>query len=173
MPWVPRHKRQSLAPAAARAPASARTARAPLATPSASLTIQKANPKRPGTASHERYERYKGAKTLDELLELGGSRADFNHDKAKGFIVVDGEVAARSAHDPAERRAASGTKRLRGAHGPQHIPGWQDSRPGASAHSIERARRSRTSSLQHAQHVAHAHAPALESGHSQQPSQEQ
>ncbi len=105
MPFIPRHKRQSLAPAAAR------TARAPLATPSASLTIQQANPKRPGTASHERYERYKGAKTLDELLELGGSRADFNHDKAKGFIVVDGEAAARSAHDPAERRAASGTKR--------------------------------------------------------------
>lgn len=44
------------------------------------------NPKRPGTATYERYEKYKGAKTRREAMQLGASRADIVHDFKKGFF---------------------------------------------------------------------------------------
>jgi len=44
------------------------------------------NPKRGKSA--ERYEKYKHAKTLGEVLDLGGSRADVANDVVRGFIVL-------------------------------------------------------------------------------------
>ena len=52
------------------------------------IHIEQENPKRAGTASYERYERYKTATTLEEMLQLGGTRADYKYDMAKGFLVV-------------------------------------------------------------------------------------
>ena len=44
------------------------------------------NPKRQGSQSHGRYERYKAAKTLEEMLDLGGTRGDIYYDMARGYI---------------------------------------------------------------------------------------
>jgi hypothetical protein len=57
---------------------------------------RQANPKRSGSDSHARYEGYKGAKTVQEALELGATRADIAWDLKKGFVVVGG-VDARLA----------------------------------------------------------------------------
>jgi hypothetical protein len=43
------------------------------------------NPKRAGTGAHERYEKYKKAKTRREAIRLGASLADIKHDLKKGF----------------------------------------------------------------------------------------
>ena len=45
------------------------------------------NPKRKGSASRGRYEKYKSAQTVREYLSLGGSRADIRHDERHGFLV--------------------------------------------------------------------------------------
>ena len=58
------------------------------------LRLQQANPKRPGTASYERYEHYKSATSLEEFLKFGGSRGDYKHDKGKGFLVDEGAPAS-------------------------------------------------------------------------------
>ncbi|KAJ8613412.1 hypothetical protein CTAYLR_002274 [Chrysophaeum taylorii] len=44
----------------------------------ATVMIQQANPKRPGTKSHALYEKYKKATTLREMLTLGGRRPDIS-----------------------------------------------------------------------------------------------
>ncbi len=48
----------------------------------------KENPKRAGSASHERFAAYMGAKTVAAYLEAGGTRADLAHDLKKGFFTV-------------------------------------------------------------------------------------
>jgi hypothetical protein len=50
------------------------------------IQFQQVNPKRPGSASYGRYEQYKSARSYDEMLELGGTRADFKYDLESGFI---------------------------------------------------------------------------------------
>ena len=52
------------------------------------IEVQQENPKKPGSLSFERYEAYKAARTLEEMLSLGGVRGDFKHDVNKGFITV-------------------------------------------------------------------------------------
>ena len=54
------------------------------------IIVQQENPKTAGTMSHKRYEIYKCATTLKEMLKLGARSADLFHDYAKGFIKVDG-----------------------------------------------------------------------------------
>lgn len=44
------------------------------------------NPKKVGTAGHDRYEKYKGAKTFTEALSLGSAKGDLKHDWMKGYI---------------------------------------------------------------------------------------
>ena len=46
------------------------------------------NPKKKGGLSFDRYEGYKHAKTYDEYLKLGGTRADFKWDGVRGYIHV-------------------------------------------------------------------------------------
>ena len=102
----PAQQQQRAAPAPARATPAARArkqkrgAASPPATPArpakarkhkaqadSAISVQQRNPKRPGSASHRRYEKYKHARTRDEFSRLGGSAADFNHDSRKGFVV--------------------------------------------------------------------------------------
>lgn len=54
------------------------------------LRIQAENPKKPGSKSWARYEAYKAARTVGELLRLGGTRADLRHDVKKGYIAMCG-----------------------------------------------------------------------------------
>ncbi|CAK8988938.1 unnamed protein product [Durusdinium trenchii] len=49
--------------------------------------VQK-NPKVEGSSAHQRYERYKKAKTLQEFFNLGGCKGDFHNDQAHGFLSL-------------------------------------------------------------------------------------
>lgn len=59
-------------------------------TPQTALSFLQDNPKCKGSKAHERYEKYKGAKNLAEVLNLGGSKADVMNDVKKGFCSVAG-----------------------------------------------------------------------------------
>lgn len=50
--------------------------------------LEKANPKREGTASFERYALYKTGMTVDAYVGAGGVKADIAYDEKKGFIKV-------------------------------------------------------------------------------------
>ena len=79
------------------------------------------NPKRGKSA--ERYDRYKKAKTLGEVLTLGGLRADISNDVKRGFIMIkdksrhkqllavlnETDVAPVKAPKPASPKASSFT----------------------------------------------------------------
>lgn len=52
------------------------------------IDVIQENPKRPGTKSHQRYEKYKKAKTKSEYLELGGSKADYKYDVSDTFVAA-------------------------------------------------------------------------------------
>ena len=53
----------------------------------ASITYRQDNPKREGSKSFHRYEKYKVAKTIKEFFDLGGSKADLSFDLARGFLL--------------------------------------------------------------------------------------
>ena len=63
------------------------------------ISVQQHNPKLRGSQSYARYERYKSATTLDEMLELGGTRDDFDFDTQRGYIVVIGESERGASTD--------------------------------------------------------------------------
>jgi len=44
------------------------------------------NPKKAGSDSYNRYEKYKKAQTVKEALELGAAKGDITHDFKRGFI---------------------------------------------------------------------------------------
>jgi hypothetical protein len=46
------------------------------------------NPKRKGSASFDRFELYKKAKTTDEFLAAGGTTGDLRYDEAAGYIEL-------------------------------------------------------------------------------------
>ncbi|CAK0864180.1 unnamed protein product [Prorocentrum cordatum] len=46
------------------------------------------NPKKLGSLSFERYERYKGSRTVREAKARGAIRADFENDHKKGFMKI-------------------------------------------------------------------------------------
>ena len=49
------------------------------------ITFDQSNPKRGGTASHQRYELYKKGRSIREALELGMTPADLKHDLLNNF----------------------------------------------------------------------------------------
>jgi len=59
---------------------------APLPHDDEAITFEQTNPKRPGTAAHTRYEKYKKAKTPKEAMQVGAQRCDIVHDFGKGFL---------------------------------------------------------------------------------------
>ena len=56
------------------------------------------NPKKIGSASARRYEKYMAAKTPREAFELGATRDDFSWDYAKGFISFPKHEPVLSGH---------------------------------------------------------------------------
>ena len=54
------------------------------------------NPKRPGSQAHARYELYMSATTVEEYLKLGGTQADLEYDRGKGFIEFIESVPIKS-----------------------------------------------------------------------------
>ena len=87
------------------------------------LEFLQVNPKRVDTKSYERYEAYKAATSLEEMLSLGGTRADYKHDREKGFIRLEGEAdfaprddkPARPAGGPPAAAKQPRTKKVRSA----------------------------------------------------------
>ena len=66
------------------------------------IRVEQDNPKLLGTASYQRYEKYKIAKNKYEFLQLKGTNLDFNHDLNKGFISIidgNGNIIYNSKHD--------------------------------------------------------------------------
>mmetsp|Transcript_13546 Transcript_13546/g.40339 ORF Transcript_13546/g.40339 Transcript_13546/m.40339 type:complete len:275 (+) Transcript_13546:195-1019(+) len=59
---------------------------------SAACTVQQENPKK--GVSAQRYDRYKAATTLGEILDLGGSRGDIGNDLVRGYIQIEDEAVA-------------------------------------------------------------------------------
>lgn len=92
-----------------------------------SFVIRQTNPKRPDSKSHERYERYKSATNLAEMLALGGTRADYNHDLKKGFITLAGGAAPAASSGGAKRpapAASSGAPRMKKVRDAPKRPGF-------------------------------------------------
>ena len=54
------------------------------------LEFLQENPKTPGSKSFQRYERYKGARSVAEFRGLGGTTADLRYDEKKGFLTATG-----------------------------------------------------------------------------------
>lgn len=52
------------------------------------LTEKKANPKREGSASYDRFELYRDSKTVADFVAAGGSTADIRYDEKAGYIEV-------------------------------------------------------------------------------------
>jgi hypothetical protein len=52
------------------------------------IVVQQVNPKRPGSDSWQRYERYKNAMTYGQLMALGATKDDFRHNMKKGFLTL-------------------------------------------------------------------------------------
>lgn len=50
------------------------------------VTFVAANPKKPGSASHERFARYEVGHTVDECITRGVTRGDISWDLERGFI---------------------------------------------------------------------------------------
>ena len=48
----------------------------------------KPNPKRPGSASHGRYDKYIGAANVGEYLQMGGTPADLRYDIEQNFVQL-------------------------------------------------------------------------------------
>lgn len=50
--------------------------------------VSKENPKREGSAAHDRFELYRKAKTVQQFYDAGGTSADVRYDAKHGFIKV-------------------------------------------------------------------------------------
>eukprot|EP00747_Dinoflagellata_sp_TGD_P085652 gnl/TRDRNA2_/TRDRNA2_162958_c0_seq6.p1 gnl/TRDRNA2_/TRDRNA2_162958_c0~~gnl/TRDRNA2_/TRDRNA2_162958_c0_seq6.p1 ORF type:complete len:309 (+),score=96.32 gnl/TRDRNA2_/TRDRNA2_162958_c0_seq6:119-1045(+) len=53
------------------------------------IKFSHANPKKPGSKSAKRYERYRAAQSFQEALKLGASRTDLSHDVKHGYVNLD------------------------------------------------------------------------------------
>lgn len=68
------------------------------------VKFRQANPKVSGSKSFSRYEKYKKAATLAQVLSLGGTRGDIKNDVDKGFVVfTDGHRTRSSSKRLKER----------------------------------------------------------------------
>lgn len=65
--------------------------------PETAIELSQENPKRQGTASFERYERYKVCSTILEARDAGCSNLDFHNDFNKGYLLIVGEPTAPAA----------------------------------------------------------------------------
>ena len=82
------------------------------------ITVNQTNPKQAGSESHQIYERFKPATTMQELIRLGGTgaadlRKRISWDMARGYVRV------RPDHAPATANALA-------RHVAAMIAGWED-----------------------------------------------
>lgn len=56
------------------------------------IAFVQANPKKAGSSAHDRYEKYKVAKTVDEAMTLGALRGDITNDVKVGYCTMLGEL---------------------------------------------------------------------------------
>jgi len=68
------------------------------------ITLVQENPKREGSMSYNRYEKYKHARTLGEYLELGAKIADAFFDNERGFLEFKLSPEEQKKKDEEEAR---------------------------------------------------------------------
>ena len=97
--------------------------------------FQSKNPKKRGSQSWARYEKYKRATTMAQFRELGGTTADLRHDKQKEFCLVGAAAAekhrsAAASSAPAPPPTVNVVERARAAAAPSwdlvNVPGDND-----------------------------------------------
>ena len=72
-----------------------RTGRPPATPPESVIDIVVTeNPKRPGSASFDRFALYRNGMTVAQYLEAGGHRSDLNWDESRDFIRITRPEAA-------------------------------------------------------------------------------
>lgn len=54
----------------------------------AAVEFVDSNPKRPGTKSHDLFNKYSQASTVNEILQHGGRKADVSFDLARGYVKL-------------------------------------------------------------------------------------
>ena len=62
------------------------------------------NPKKPGSHSHENYEKYKSATTFQEFLDSGGENKHIRHDFSKGFIKILDDSVENVEYEPKKKK---------------------------------------------------------------------
>ena len=62
--------------------------------PNQAIQVRQDNPKTMGSASYDRYEKYKSARTVRAYKELGGTGADLAYDRKRGFVTILTEDAS-------------------------------------------------------------------------------
>ena len=62
------------------------------------------NPKKPGSNSHENYEKYKSATTFQEFLDSGGENKHIRHDFSKGFIKILDDSVENVEYEPKKKK---------------------------------------------------------------------
>ena len=83
-PWYPRDAKP--ASSVKKAKPNAKCVKKPTA--GKTFSYQQINPKLPGCKAYIRYDKYKHATTEEEVLRLGGMRADIRYDLSKGFLTI-------------------------------------------------------------------------------------
>ena len=72
------------------------------------------NPKKSGTKSYEAYEKYKGVKTYQEFVDLGGRSDQILYDYRKGFLHIgNGDIQnfTQPEKKPKEEKKTKGEKK--------------------------------------------------------------
>ena len=79
------------------------------------------NPKRPHTGAHDRYDRYKVAKTVGEATLLGATAGDLKNDRRKRYLITHLLEAQSPGSDVRQhsRRLQLQTKMRAGAEAPE------------------------------------------------------
>ena len=68
------------------------------------ITYINFNPKKVGSKCHERFERYKTAKTYREFKQKGGTDADFTYDSGQGFVTFLGHPNHRQGQSQRQQQ---------------------------------------------------------------------
>jgi hypothetical protein len=77
--------------------------------PGTAIRLQQENPKRAGAKAHDRYQKYKKAKTVEEALGLGAYKGDLLFDLKAGFLtLVNDSSGAKSQSSGSGSGSGSG-----------------------------------------------------------------
>lgn len=112
---------------------SSQSGRGKAVSPSAGLRFVEDNPKRPGSASHERFERYRKASTWGEMRALGGTPADLKHDLKHGLAFLLRPAPEPGPGPDSDRTAAAEGSAESSTEAPA---GWTGSSQGSASASL-------------------------------------